>query len=331
MTRSRNRSPRFAGVRHVVLLLGVAIAAGCGGDSTAPGKVPDPVVPDRVEIVYALAPGGQFDSLDLFVVNPDGSSNRSLLALTGEESFPTWSPDGRTVLFQHREDGVLSLWRANEDGSNATRIPVNDPAPARWSPDGSWIIFAALISTGFADIAAVHPDGTGRHSLATGITGVMLSTPAWSSTGRIAFMRSAGTGGKGNIWAANVDGTGLTQLTTALQDQSPVWSPDGSLMAYTRFSLTQVGGQVTGQIVVVSANGSGPRVLAGADGSTLNVLPAWSPDGQWLLYQHRGVENGQTSCWFERIPVGGGTPIRIVPKTSGAECGGAAWRSRRPS
>lgn len=119
---------------RIALLLGVVLAAGCGGggDSTAPDKTNGGgSTPDRVELVYSLAPGGMFDSLDLFVVNPDGSSNKSLLALPGEESFPVWSPDGRTVIFQHREDGVLSLWRANEDGSNAARIPVNDPGLAR--------------------------------------------------------------------------------------------------------------------------------------------------------------------------------------------------------
>jgi Tol biopolymer transport system component len=331
MTRFRN-SPHAAGVRHGALLLCVAFAAGCGGDSTAPGDGPGQVVPDRVEIVYAVHPRGQFDSLDLYVVDPDGSSNRPLLSMPGEESFPSWSPDGRTVLYQHRENGVLGLWRANEDGTAATQIPATTVGYPRWSPDGTWIIFPAIAVPGTAEIAAVRPDGTGRRSLTTGVNGVMSSPAAWSSTGRLAFMRSTGVAGKGNIWAVNLDGTGLSQLTTGDQDQTPIWSPDGSLMAYTRFILPPPGAsEVSAQVIVVNANGSGPRVVTGLEGSKSNILSSWSPDGQWLLYQHRAVENGQSSCWFERVPVGGGAPIRIAPNSSGAECGSAAWRSRRPS
>ncbi|HEV7956084.1 MAG TPA: hypothetical protein VGP10_02885, partial [Marisediminicola sp.] len=292
MLRFRDCSSHVAHVRHAMLVIGVVLAAGCGGDATAPGKVldpvvPDPMVPDRMEIVYALHARGQFDSLDLYVTDPDGSSSRPLLSMAGEESFPSWSPDGRTVLFQHRENGVLSLWRAKEDGSGATQIPATTVGYPRWSADGSWIIFPALVVTGTAEVAAVHPDGTGRHSLTTGISGVMLSPAAWSTTSRLAFMRAAGSGGKGNIWAMNLDGTGLTQITTGDQDQTPLWSPDGSLMAYTFFTLPPPGAsEVTAQVIVVNANGSGPRVVTGLDGSRSNILVSWSPDGQWLLYQH---------------------------------------------
>jgi len=330
MNRFRAHSPRLPGVCLPALSLVIALANGCGGDSTAPNTNGNTTGIDRVEIVYSLDPAGQSDARDLYVMNSDGSANRSLLALPGDESFPSWSPDGHSLVFQHDSNGVAGLWRANEDGSNPTHIPTAPIGLPRWSADGSWIIFAAS-TPGSAELVAVHPDGTGRRSLTGGITGVMLSPAAWSKTGRIAFMRSNGSPGKGNIWSMNADGTGLTQLSTGVQDQLPVWSPDGSVLAYTQWTPVPDPSGYVAQVVVVNANGTGTRVVTGANGSTNNILADWSPDGQWLLYQHRGVENGQSGCWFERVPVGGGAAIRVIPKLSGAECGGAGWRSRRPS
>ena len=50
--------------------------------------------------------------------------------------------------------------------------------------------------------------------------------------GQSVVFHSSRTAGKQQIWAVNVDGTGLTQLTRDSVNSSPAVSPDGQTIAY---------------------------------------------------------------------------------------------------
>ena len=91
--------------------------------------------------------------------------------------------------------------------------------------------------------------------------------PAWSPNGfKIAFNRDVA--GNSEIFVANPDGSGQSQLTTNLaNDYEPSWSPDGSKIAFE--SERSPGG-----VYVMNADGSNPTYLTGFGGS-----PEWSPDG----------------------------------------------------
>ena len=60
------------------------------------------------------------------------------------------------------------------------------------------------------------------------------------------------------------------------QNVSPVWSPDGTRLA---FVSTRAGNS---DVFVAGADGSGARAVTGDPGEDLS--PAWSPDGRRLAY-----------------------------------------------
>ncbi len=94
-----------------------------------------------------------------------------------------------------------------------------------------------------------------------------------------------GVQGNADIWLLNLVAGGLTRLTfDAAIETSPVWSPDGSRIA---FSSNRAGSY---DLYVKHSNGSAPEtpLLTSANAKT----PAdWSRDGRWLLFG----ENGSTT------------------------------------
>ena len=72
-----------------------------------------------------------------------GEGARRFIASSGEDSDPSWSPDGSRIVMRSNRSGAYELYTYNADGSGERQIThfgahVSSP---RWSPDGAWIAF----------------------------------------------------------------------------------------------------------------------------------------------------------------------------------------------
>ena len=89
-------------------------------------------------------------------MKPDGSDLRVLTSGPHVHEAPSWSPNGRRIVFGYSpdlfdeeapEDFETRLWTMRADGSHARPLPMRRPgfdAEARYSPNGRWIAFARL-------------------------------------------------------------------------------------------------------------------------------------------------------------------------------------------
>jgi Tol biopolymer transport system component len=105
-------------------------------------------------------------------------------------------------------------------------------------------------------------------------------TPTPGLPGRFVFQVASG----GNIYVVNADGSGLTLLT---QGMDPSWSPDGSQVAFSRWT-TPWG------LYTINANGSSERLLYS---SLVARAPQWSPDGSEIAFYFES--EGWTAPWRE--------------------------------
>lgn len=69
-----------------------------------------------------------------------------LTAAVGVEAYPSWSPDGRTLVYESNQSGNWDIWVSQLGGGPAVNRTVDHGGEDRfpsWSPDGSQIAFVS--------------------------------------------------------------------------------------------------------------------------------------------------------------------------------------------
>lgn len=247
------------------------------------------------------------------------------------------------LAFAVNRAGWNEIWVMAADGSDRRRLtevepPQNDAAgstsPA-WSPDGKEIAFAAQIGTREEDqrlteIYVMDADGTNKRRLTTNDD--LDGSPSWSPDGkRIAFARVAEPGAAtahGGIFLMDADGGGEVQITQAASpniDFSPAWSPDGSMIAFTRVAPSAGSPLPKAALYAITPEGGELRKLTSEGGDS-----DWSPDGKRIAFTAFRDRFGQT-CFHECgasgeiyvLDVDGGEEQRLTE--SEANDGSPAW------
>ena len=183
-------------------------------------------------------------TMQLFVMNDDGSNPVRLTDLPDWNGFPSPSPDGKLIAFVSETRNAegwpkdQAIFVIQSDGSHLINLQP-DPAPdlsSAWSPDSTLLAFAsAREGDGFRrSLYLIRPDGTGLSRLVEN-----GDAPVWSPGGKqIAFMSDRDTPGSFQIYVINSDGSGLKQLTSVQRTGSAVgigafsWSPDGARIVF---------------------------------------------------------------------------------------------------
>ena len=322
---------------HVARLAASGITTGCGDGRFCPG---DHTTRAQMAVFLWRA---ETTPVVLAAGTCGGAVDDSARLLVDGADAASWSPDCSRIVYAH----AGSLWVMNNDGSRPLRLVDDNDAwlytPA-WSPDGTRIAYGrALESDGIwiSHIWTVGADGTNRAMVTRG--DVVDLWPSWSPLGdRITFERRSGDGrDESGIYVNEAqdvvvaDAAGGDELVlTAGTDrwaQTPVWSPDGSRIAYVSdeeavwlidpdgANPTRVAGNALwngglswspdgariafarpdghgSSIVIADIDGPAAETITGSD--EFDRSPRWSPDGQRII--------------FARSLDGGGSQLHVV-------------------
>ena len=141
----------------------------------------------------------------------DGSNLRVLTPGEANEQVPTFSPDGKRLLFYSDRTGKDQLYTMRPDGGDVRRVAstaFTDNAGS-WSPDGKRIAFTSDRGEG-VDIYVMDADGTHVRRLTN--LHATARAPVWSPDGNQILFSVDGVGPSA-IFVVRADGTGLERLT----------------------------------------------------------------------------------------------------------------------
>jgi Tol biopolymer transport system component len=173
------------------------------------------------------------DGRQIWIMNADGSNPRQLTHLPGFSRLPSWTADGRQIVFDNYYAGNSEIFRINDDGAGLVNL-TNNPAPdytSATSSRGKKIVFTSE-RDGRAHLYVSTPDGDTQR-ITSGAGSDFL--PNWSPRSNdIVFSRAYGDAAA-DLYLVHSDGSGEQQLTNTPETSEyfPVFSPDGSKVAYS--------------------------------------------------------------------------------------------------
>ena len=229
-------------------------------------------------------------------------------------SGPEWSPDSRRLAFLSDRDGKQQIWVISPTGGEAAQLTAVETGVGsfRWSPDG-----AAIAYTSAGPENKAHKDRKEKYGEFDVVDGdytmqqLWTITPgddpkekpkadaltegaafsvggfAWSpDSKRIAFSATRdpalSSGDTADIYVLRVSDKSVRKVvSTPGPDNNPIWSPDGTQIAYETANGERFHYFLNSHIAVVPADGGEPRVLNRTFDEDPHLI-AWSTGGLYF-------------------------------------------------
>ena len=301
----------------VLLLIGLLIAASvalyAGSQQT---RLPAPFGPARNGAVL-VANGG-----DIVAVDPVTGTQTMLIEGSTNDIAPWFSRDGQRFLYLRTLGGQQEQWIADADGSNQRQLVPASAVWVEWASEGDRIVVSRTATGGGEETSIVNvADGT-----STPLDNAEIRNPFWRP-GHDQLIFSTDSEGH-EYHVINADGTGLRRIEGVSADaiNNPVFSPDGSSLAYTTWAD---GVGLQGRIHIVDIDDGVDQALMFDGSEGTNEFPyQFSPDGSRLLVERHGGDasfevNGEQGYRLVIVPANGGGPVMPIGPAMPSSTGGA--------
>lgn len=232
---------------------------------------------DSDKLLLSVVRGGilrPFTDRFNYVIAADGSGGTFASLPSGLGREPTWSPNGRWVVFVNQaQDNGVRIHIMRSDGTSHIEYQPHqrgnrDPT---WSPDGTHIAYFAYDEPNFGiQIANVECLLRGEKCQPKPRFLTRGDLPDWSPDGKHIVFELLDYGAT-QVYVVRADGSDKPlNLTPNMKHCGrPRWSPDGQRIVFS----------CAGTIYVMNEEGSGLTKL-----TEPGDFPTWSPDGNKIAF-----------------------------------------------
>lgn len=260
-------------------------------------------------IAFASNMGGR-EKPDIFVIEPTGGKPRTVVESPAVDWMPTFSPDGRWILFASDREGRSSIYRVSLEGGQPELV-VREAWDPAWSPKGELIAYTA-VRGGKVGIYISKPDGSGERLVSEG-----AREPCFSPEGgMLLFVK--GSGEEAALFVAPVAGPkpgGRFLFSAKVPLSFPNWPASGIVLFEANVAeevdvwrlpirrespqakiLSPKQGEVLRGMVNITGTAKAPQGML--LGWRLELLPLWRPEKAFTLAEGaREVEEALLAQW----------------------------------
>jgi tricorn protease-like protein len=122
--------------------------------------------PDSSHLLFVFADAEA--QQDIYSVNLQGKERKQITSSGGINNWPSYSPDGRRIVFGSTRDENYEIYVMNADGSDVRRLTISPTMDVRpeFSPDGKRICFTSN-RNGNYEIYVMNADGSNQTRVTT--------------------------------------------------------------------------------------------------------------------------------------------------------------------
>ena len=217
--------------------------------------------PDGSHIVFFHSEAGPRG--DFWIISSSGGQAHRLTFDVSMGGSPTWTPDGRSIVFSSERAGSTTLWRISASGGSPEPVLLSagedtDPEISR---DGKNLIYTHSRNASILTVLDLRTNKTRELRE----TRELVAIPQFSPNGGTISFFSHQNEGEIHLFTINTDGSNLTQITRQKGEQNiwPQWSSDGLALYFYQQRPTTSFRKVT-------VNG----------GQSVEVAPGWTLETQ---------------------------------------------------
>jgi len=241
---------------------------------------------------------------DIFSMNLDGSELIQLTDYSGNDKYPSISPDGKKIAYTSDIKGIWQIMVMNWDGTDKiqlTRNPWRSGYPA-WSFDGSFIYFE-VSQEGDWEIYRINSNGSNmkRLTLNPGI-------PDWHPYGhpfQYKIIYESGTVGNEDLYFMDYNGKNIKKISDAdMRKRVPAISADGKIIVFAVYENDN------SFIYTMDSNGENLTRISGS--LTDCSHPCISPDNAYITFEN--ITGDQEDLYIVNLDGSNLTQLTTTPE-----------------